>query len=141
MPKDSDPVRWAGRQAVVTLPEHIDVSNAGQVREELLSVINRGDAALIADMTAAPVLRLRWRGCCTRCLPRSGDHAARSSAMLAARPQPQFTVQALEVAQAHAFASTPSSTTVCSRCSTSARFAHSGGVLRKTATERGPTVT
>jgi anti-sigma B factor antagonist len=41
-----------GRQAVVALPEHIDVSNAGQIREELLSVINRGAAALIADMTA-----------------------------------------------------------------------------------------
>jgi anti-sigma B factor antagonist len=41
-----------GRQAVVALPEHIDVSNAGQIREELLSVINRGAATLIADMTA-----------------------------------------------------------------------------------------
>jgi anti-anti-sigma factor len=50
--KDNYPVRWLGRQAVVTLPEHIDVSNAGLIREELLSVINRGAAALIADMTA-----------------------------------------------------------------------------------------
>ena len=40
-PKDSYPVRWAGRQAIMTLPEHIDASNAGQIREELLSVINR----------------------------------------------------------------------------------------------------
>jgi anti-anti-sigma factor len=39
-------------QAVVTLPEHIDVSNAGQIREQLLSVINRGAAELVADMTA-----------------------------------------------------------------------------------------
>jgi anti-sigma B factor antagonist len=46
------PVQWMGQQAVVALPEHIDVSNAGQIREELLSVINRGAAALIADMTA-----------------------------------------------------------------------------------------
>jgi anti-anti-sigma regulatory factor len=36
----------------VTLPEHIDVSNADQIREELLSAINRGAAALIADLTA-----------------------------------------------------------------------------------------
>jgi anti-anti-sigma factor len=36
----------------VTLPEHIDVSNAGRIREELLSVINRGPAVLIADMSA-----------------------------------------------------------------------------------------
>ena len=41
-----------GAQAVVTLPEHIDVSNAGQVREELLSVINRGADEVIADMAA-----------------------------------------------------------------------------------------
>ena len=50
--EDTYPVRWMGRQAVVALPEHIDVSNAGQIREELLSVINRGAATLIADMTA-----------------------------------------------------------------------------------------
>jgi anti-sigma B factor antagonist len=49
---DTYPVRWAGRQAIVTLPEYIDVSNAGQIREELLSVINRGPTALIAGMTA-----------------------------------------------------------------------------------------
>jgi anti-anti-sigma factor len=51
-PEDTYPVRWAGRQALVALPEHIDVSNAGPIREELLSVINRGAEALIVDMTA-----------------------------------------------------------------------------------------
>ena len=35
----------------MTLPEDIGVSNAGQIREQLLSVINRGAAVLIADMT------------------------------------------------------------------------------------------
>jgi len=49
---DIYPVRWAGRQAVIALPEHIDVSNAGPIREELLSVINRGAKSLIADLTA-----------------------------------------------------------------------------------------
>jgi len=49
--EDLYPVEWAGGQAVVTLPEHIGISNAGQVREELLSVINRGATTLIADMT------------------------------------------------------------------------------------------
>ena len=48
----SHPVRWTGRQAVMTLPEQIDVSNAGQIREELQSAINRGAKSLIADMTA-----------------------------------------------------------------------------------------
>ena len=45
-------MRWTGQRAVVTLPEHIDVTNAGQIREELLSVINRGATELVADMTA-----------------------------------------------------------------------------------------
>lgn len=45
-------MHWTGQQAVVVLPEHIDLSSAGQIREELLSVINRGAAALIVDMTA-----------------------------------------------------------------------------------------
>ena len=46
------PVQWSGRQAIVTLPEHIDASNSGQVREALLAVINRGATELVADMTA-----------------------------------------------------------------------------------------
>jgi anti-sigma B factor antagonist len=49
--KNSYPVRWTGRQAVVTLPEHIGASNAGQLREELLSVIGRGAETVIADMS------------------------------------------------------------------------------------------
>lgn len=52
MGEDIDPVQWADQQAVVALPVHLDASNAGQIREELLSVINGGAAALIADMTA-----------------------------------------------------------------------------------------
>lgn len=52
MLEDPYPLRWTGRQAVVTLPEHIDVSNVGQIREELLWAINRGASALIADLTA-----------------------------------------------------------------------------------------
>lgn len=45
------PVRWTGQQAVVTLPQRIDSSNADQVREQLLWIINRGAAVLIADLT------------------------------------------------------------------------------------------
>jgi anti-anti-sigma factor len=37
---------------MVTLPEHIDVYNAGPIREELLSVINHGAETLIVDMSA-----------------------------------------------------------------------------------------
>jgi anti-anti-sigma factor len=52
VPQNTYPVQWVGQQALVALPEYIDVSNAGQIREELLAVLNRGAAALIADMTA-----------------------------------------------------------------------------------------
>ena len=52
MTSDACPVQWAGRQAVVPLPEHIGLSNAGLIGEELLSVINCGATTLIADMTA-----------------------------------------------------------------------------------------
>jgi anti-sigma B factor antagonist len=51
MGEDGSPMRW-GSQVVVTLPGHIDVSNASQIREELLSAISHGAAVLIADMTA-----------------------------------------------------------------------------------------
>jgi anti-sigma B factor antagonist len=50
--EDLGQVRWAGRWAVVALPEHMDVSNAGRIGEELLSVISGGARALTADMTA-----------------------------------------------------------------------------------------
>lgn len=54
MTKDVDtfPVRWAGGRAVVTLPGYIDVTNASQIGDQLLSVISRGATELIADMTA-----------------------------------------------------------------------------------------
>jgi anti-anti-sigma factor len=45
------PVQWTGQQALVTLPQHIDSTNADQLREQLLWIINRGAAVLIADLT------------------------------------------------------------------------------------------
>ena len=44
-------MRWSGGQAVVTLPAHLNASNAGQIREELQSVISLGATMLIADMS------------------------------------------------------------------------------------------
>ncbi len=49
--KDSYPVQWAGRRAVVVVPDHIEVSNARQLSEVLLQVINRGAEDLIVDMS------------------------------------------------------------------------------------------
>ena len=51
MPDDSLPVDWAGRQAIVQLAEQVDVGNAGQLRDQLLILINRGATAVIVDMT------------------------------------------------------------------------------------------
>lgn len=45
------PVRWAGRQAVVTLPERISAANADSIRAQLLAVIALGANELIADLT------------------------------------------------------------------------------------------
>ena len=45
------PVRWAGSQAVVTLPEHIGAADSGPIREQLLELLDQDAAVLIADMT------------------------------------------------------------------------------------------
>lgn len=44
------PVLWSGRTAVVRLPAEIDLTIADDLREALLSVLNQGALALIADM-------------------------------------------------------------------------------------------
>ena len=41
---DRAPVRWAGQQAVVTLPEHIGAPNSGPIGEQLLDLIDQGTA-------------------------------------------------------------------------------------------------
>ena len=46
------PLLWSGRTAVIRLPAEIDLTIADDVREALLSVLNQGALALIADMTA-----------------------------------------------------------------------------------------
>jgi anti-sigma B factor antagonist len=43
-------VVWLSKAAVVSLPVEIDISNADQIREDLLSVLNRGAAMLVVDM-------------------------------------------------------------------------------------------
>src|SRR5215469_5375820 len=50
--ENSCPVEWLGQLAIVALPDRIDISNASQVGEKLLLVIDGGATVLIADMTA-----------------------------------------------------------------------------------------
>ena len=52
MPGGGYPVEWVGRQAIVRLPDHIDLFTAGLLGEELLALVIRDAAGLIVDMTA-----------------------------------------------------------------------------------------
>ena len=45
-------VRWIGQVAVIVLPAEIDISNADQVRQDLLRALSKGATTLIADMSA-----------------------------------------------------------------------------------------
>src|ERR1700757_2559922 len=47
-----EPVAWTGGPAVVAFPEHVDMSNAAEIREQLMGVFDRGAAVVIADMSA-----------------------------------------------------------------------------------------
>jgi anti-anti-sigma factor len=44
-------LRQTGQGVVLTLPAQIDLTNADEVRDELLQTVNRGPAVLVADMT------------------------------------------------------------------------------------------
>ncbi len=45
------PLQWHGQQAVITLPEEIDVSNGTAIYDRLLAALGRQPAVLIVDMT------------------------------------------------------------------------------------------
>jgi anti-sigma B factor antagonist len=44
-------VLWDGSVAVAALPDEIDITNADQTREQLLTIINHGATVLVADMS------------------------------------------------------------------------------------------
>jgi anti-anti-sigma factor len=52
MAEGMEPVAWAYQRAVVAFPEHVDASNAAQIREQLMAAFDRGAAVVIADMSA-----------------------------------------------------------------------------------------
>jgi anti-sigma B factor antagonist len=53
VPEGSFPVLWSGSLAVVRTPAEVDVTNADEMREALLSVLNLGATAVVIDMTRA----------------------------------------------------------------------------------------
>jgi anti-sigma B factor antagonist len=75
VPGNGYPVEWVGRQAVVRIPDHIDLFNADPLGEELLALVDRGAAALVVDMTATvscdpagaeALVRACWRAAASR---------------------------------------------------------------------------
>ena len=44
-------VLWDGPVAVLTMPEEIDITNADETREQLLTIVNQGATVLVADMS------------------------------------------------------------------------------------------
>jgi anti-anti-sigma factor len=65
-------VSWDGRNAVVTLPAEVDVTNSAQVEDQLLAVAARGAVIMTVDMTG------------TSFCDSSGIHALASAGRLAA---------------------------------------------------------
>jgi len=51
MSAPDDRVRWVGQHAVMAMPAEIDVANAGEIRQELLSAVSLGAAVLVIDMS------------------------------------------------------------------------------------------
>jgi anti-sigma B factor antagonist len=46
------PLAWVGRVAVITLPAEVDIGNAAQASEDLLSALAQNASMVIADMSA-----------------------------------------------------------------------------------------
>lgn len=75
---DSFPVRRAGRTAAITLPDEIDVTNAGQVRAALEQALAAGARVVAADLT-----RTRFCACQgVRALLETAQDAAAAGAEL-----------------------------------------------------------
>jgi anti-anti-sigma factor len=45
------PVRWLNRHAIVAVPEHFDLTNVREIREQLLAIVNREVLVLVVDMS------------------------------------------------------------------------------------------
>lgn len=56
MSDDRFSATWSGRTAVVTAAGEIDLTNAGSLRDALLSALNAGARGLVVDLTATTFL-------------------------------------------------------------------------------------
>ena len=56
MSQERFPATWSGQTAVVTATGEIDLTNAEYLRDALLSALNAGATALVADLTTVTFL-------------------------------------------------------------------------------------
>lgn len=56
MSEEHFPAAWSGRIAVISAAGEIDLTNAGSLRDGLLSALNAGALGLVVDLTAATFL-------------------------------------------------------------------------------------
>ena len=56
MSQEQFPAAWSGRIAVIAAAGEIDLTNAGSLRDALLTALNAGASGLIVDLTAATFL-------------------------------------------------------------------------------------
>jgi len=78
VPNGGYPVEWVGRQAIVRLPDNIDLFTVSALGEQLLALAGRGAAALIVDMTATA----SWDPAAAEALVRACRPAVASGAQL-----------------------------------------------------------
>ena len=52
MPAGDGKIQWVGEQAVIARPAEIDMANADEMRQALLSAVGLGAAVLVIDMSA-----------------------------------------------------------------------------------------
>ena len=56
VPEARFPATWSGQAAVISAAGDVDLTNAGPLRDALLSAFNAGATAVVVDLTAATFL-------------------------------------------------------------------------------------
>jgi anti-sigma B factor antagonist len=70
-------VLWSNRTAIVRLPAEVDITNADDLRESLLSMLNQGAAALVVDMTLTTFCDSAGIAALSRAARRAGASSAK----------------------------------------------------------------
>jgi anti-sigma B factor antagonist len=79
-------VLWSGLTAVVSLPAEVDISNADEIREELLAVINCGAEVMIVDMSKTSFCDSAGVGALVRAFRRATSGGTKMRLVIAGPP-------------------------------------------------------